>query len=126
MVLIERVLCTSRNTEMRSNVCQRLLSSSNIMARVNFLSRPSLRRTSRVSWGISSSSQLDQALELITSFVFEMSANFSFKHSLVVISNSPTSSNLIGKFSIKRTTNKVDSSPAKIKKQHGSSTMFYC
>ena len=50
--LIGKVLWTSRNTAIRSNVCQRFFSSSKMVGRANF--PLSLMRTWRVSWGSSS------------------------------------------------------------------------
>ena len=85
--LIGKVLWTSRNTEIRSKVCQRLFNSSKIVARANF--PLSLMRTWRVSWGSSSVFKCSQyPISVISSFVLEMRANFSVKYLRVVRENS--------------------------------------
>ena len=85
--LIGKVLWTSRNTEIRSKVCQRFFSSSNMVARANF--PLSLMRTWRVSWGSSSVFKCSQyPISVISSFVLGMRANFSVKYLRVVLENS--------------------------------------
>ena len=85
--LIGKVLWTSRNTEIRSKVCQRLFSSSNMVARANLLL--SLMRTWRVSWESTSVFKCSQyPISVITSFALGMRANLSVKYLCVVLENS--------------------------------------
>ena len=85
--LTGKVLWTSRKTEIRSKVCQRLFNSSKIVARANF--PLSLMRTWRVSCGSSSVFKCSQyPISVISSFVLGMRANFSVKYPRVVLENS--------------------------------------
>ena len=85
--LIGKVLWTSRNTAIRSNVCQRFFSSSKMVGRANF--PLSLMRTWRVSWGsFLCSNVASTQYRLVSSFVLGMRANVSIKYLLVVLKNS--------------------------------------